>query len=151
MASKFRVNAGFSQEDLDKLAKIFPEINDKEQFKSVTVIVQWLVDRIIKGELVDKEQFKETDIDDKIKKQKLLKLTLENWNLLKQIPANFEQKIALILLEKEMVQPELEFAKPKPVPVGLTELSYCHTCQHQHYGDEPRKCKALHCLCGVRG
>lgn len=151
MPSKFRANLNFTQIELDKLAEQFPEINSKERFGNVSQVMQYIIDKVIKKELTEPQVTDEIDIDAKIKRQQLLKITLQNWNLLKEFPSDFEQKIAIILLKKEMVQPQLEFGSQQTTEKGFDQFYSCFTCKHTHSTTEPHVCTLLTCNCGVRG
>ncbi len=148
LPSKFKAYLGFSQAELDKVALLFPEINNKTNFPTVTTIMQYLLKKVINKELT--ESHESDDLDDKLKKQQLLKITLQNWNLLKEFPSNFEQKIAIIMLKHDMVEPQLEF-NPQPKEKGFDQFYSCFTCHHRHSAKEPHVCTLLTCNCGVRG
>lgn len=148
MPSKFKAYLGFSQSDLDTVSLLFPEINNKTNFPTVTTIMQYLLKKVINKELTQSHE--SDDLDTKLKKQNLLHKTLQNWNLLKEFPSNFEQKIAIIMLNKEMVEPQLEF-NPTQNEKGFDQFYSCFTCKHTHSKTEPHVCTLLTCNCGVRG
>lgn len=155
MGSKYRANIGLNQIQMDSLADKFPEINDILKFPTFASILQHVLGKVIKGDLVSKTVNSGAELDDKIKEQKYLQLCLQNWKGLKENGTIFEEAKAIILGQKQLnapsMQPLLEGVAPAPHPEGLTELSYCHSCQHYHFGDAPRKCKTDGCNCGVRG
>lgn len=115
-------------------------IVDEEQIKNL------ILDFLTKG-------IQKDNIDEKIKRQKLLKLTLENWNLLKLNGTIFEDAKQIVLLEKGLEEPELKFNEKgtsQEFAKGLDEKFFCVVCNHEHFGiGTIKNCKT--CNCGIRG
>ena len=109
-------------------------------------------DRIqkIKEFLLREESISELSIDDKIKRQQLLKLQLGNWKELKNHGLIMEEAKAILLEQQSMKEPTLEDSNLKH-DGGLNGYSICSFCHHEHDGTSPRICKKIDCTCGVRG
>ena len=91
-----------------------------------------------------------TDIDEKIKKAKLLQLNLKNWELLKQSNHIFEESKAMVLGHKELAAPEFIPTDTKPAAPHRLNNTYCLDCKHYHADNKPAVCKNMYCNCGVR-
>ncbi len=105
----------------------------------------------IKNFLLREESVDEISIDDKIKRQQLLKLQLQNWKELKSNGLIMEEAKAILLEKQEMKEPTLEDNSDLKHDGGLNGYSFCSFCHHEHAGTEPRVCKKVDCNCGVRG
>ena len=138
---------------MDKLADKFQEINDISKFDNFSAIIQYLVDKIIDGKLVEKTNSKKDEVNDKIKEQQYLALCLKNWKSLKESDETFDNAKAIITGTKSFDAPKItELIEPQPEePMfdGINEMGYCGTCKHLHQSDTPRVCQK--CNCGVRG
>ena len=153
LTSKYRAHIRISQSTMDKLADQFPEINDITKFDNFSAIMQYIVEKIVDGKLVEKIASKKDEVTEKIKEQQYLALCLKNWKSLKESDETFEDAKKIITGKKEFVAPKFtELVEPKsdePEFDGINELGYCGTCKHLHNGDAPRTCQK--CNCGVRG
>ena len=157
LGSKYRAHIGISQEQMDKLADKFPEINDISKFDNFSAIIQNFINKIIDGTLVEKAESKKGEVTEKIKEQQYLALCLKNWKSLKESDETFDNAKAIITGKKTFDAPKItELIEPQPDEPefeGFNEMGYCGTCKHLHFNieGEPRTCKATGCNCGVRG
>ena len=104
----------------------------------------------IKNWLLSEE--KTEDYKLRIDRQKFLKLVAENWQLYKSSGLIFEEAKAIILGEKEPLEPTLQDLKPFAESTkGLDQFNGCFTCTHQHTSSEPKVCREIGCNCGIRG
>jgi len=165
MASKFRANIGLNQQQLDKLADKFPEINDAQQFPSVTVVIQYIFEKVLSGELVERrfqsmQQDKELDI--KLKNLKIIDLQVKiQKSLIHDLKISPSQTLQVIKNDLEINETDSQFAKLEPnldAPTepetetdGINEMGYCSSCKHLHNDTAPRRCQKADCNCGVRG
>ena len=104
----------------------------------------------IKNYLLKEE--KTEDYKLRIDRQKFLKLVAENWQLYKSSGLIFEEAKAIILGEKEPLEPTLQDLKPFAESTkGLDQFNSCFTCKHQHASSKPKVCREIGCNCGIRG
>ncbi len=154
MPSKYRTTFQLNQNQMDSIADKFPEINDIMKFPSFKTVLQYLIEKIISGELVEKEQSAKDDIDAKIKQQKYLGYCLDNWKKLKENGTIYEEAKAIITGHKEIQAPEMQQMisnQAPPQEKGFDQFYSCFTCKHTHSKSQPHVCTLLTCNCGVRG
>jgi len=85
-------------------------------------------------------QNSDESIEQKIKKQTYLKLCLQNWEGLKRNGTIFEEAKAIIIGQKELAEPSMEFREKN------RDCGFCH---HTHSENYPHSCP--NCNCGIRG
>ncbi len=153
MPSKYRTTFQLNQIQMDSIADKFPEINDILKFPSFKTVLQYLIEKIVSGELVEKQQSTKDEIDAKIKEQTYLKLCLQNWQLLKANGNIFEEAKAIITGQKELDAPTMQplLDNNEPTENGFDQFYSCFTCKHTHAKSVPHVCTLLTCNCGVRG
>ena len=84
-------------------------------------------------------------LDGETKRLKNLKLCLDIWNGLKVAGFSLDQAAEVMRGDKTIPAPELPFMKPSKSGGGA-----CEFCGHEHVKIEPRVCRTVSCLCGVR-
>ena len=84
-------------------------------------------------------------LDGETKRLKNLKLCLDIWNGLKVAGFSLDQAAEVMRGDKTIPAPELPFMKPSKSGGGA-----CEFCGHEHVATEPRVCRTVSCLCGVR-
>lgn len=136
---------------MDKLADQFPEINDLTKFANFSAIIQYVLNKVIEGELVKPSQNTKDDLTEKIKQQTHLKLCLQNWQSLKANGTIFEDAKAIITMQKELETPTMMPLLDKQPTKMLIHDYFCEDCKHYHARSEPHVCTLLTCNCGVRG
>ncbi len=152
MPSKYRTTFQLNQNQMDSIADKFPEINDITNFANFGTVLQYLIEKIISGELVEKKQSAKDDIDAKIKQQKYLGYCLDNWKKLKDNGTIYEEAKAIITGQQEMDAPTMQpLLEDKPKTKMLVHDFYCEDCNHYHARTDPHVCTLLTCNCGVRG
>ena len=87
----------------------------------------------------------EKSIDEQIKYQKLLKLKIENWQGLKELNLIQEEKLAILVGEKELENPTFQAGEWDPNNYGP-----CKICGHEHAVNPPHVCKNLNCKCKLQ-
>ena len=127
-----------------------------DEIDGVSEKLKVIVEDYFNGKLA--YEFNQDDFDKKIKKQRYLKLCLENWSLMKHTHIA-EEAQEIILGIKDIEEPSVNqvfksesmaLTQTQPKTGFHSDSSMCYDCGHPHHTEEPQTCGRFGCYCGTR-